>query len=162
MVASASVVMCSAALLNPSEAGVCVRVMTCVPPAGISIPCAAKLNSAASGPSRAMDRTFTLFVREGFTSSSETETLSTVIKAVRAEKKDLPRAYVLVFDDMEKRIATDHSRETLSVAASALLALATPRFSPFMLDYVIEPFYEKQSMPQIVAAVKEESARWDK
>ena len=93
---------------------------------------------------------------------SEIETLSTVIKAVRAEKKDLPRAYTLVFDDMEKRIATDHSRETLTVAASALLALATPRFSPFMLDFVVGPFYEKKSLPQIVEAVREESARWDK
>jgi Zn-dependent M28 family amino/carboxypeptidase len=94
--------------------------------------------------------------------ASEIETLERVLKTVKTEKKDIPRAYSLVFDDMEKRIMTDKSRETLTVAASALLALATPRFSPFMLDFIVGPFYEKQQKPEIVAAVKEESARWDK
>ena len=93
---------------------------------------------------------------------NEVQTLLRVLNTVKTEKKDLPRAYQLVFDDLEKRIVSDKSRETLRVAASALLALATPRFSPFMLDFVVAPFYDDLKKPDIVAAVKEESARWDK
>jgi len=94
--------------------------------------------------------------------ASEIDTLLRVLRTVRAERKDLPRAYLLVFDDLEKRITTDNSRETLTVAASALLALATPRFSPFILDFIVAPFYEKQKETEIGNAAKEESDRWDK
>jgi hypothetical protein len=93
---------------------------------------------------------------------SEVQTLVNLLKTVQAEKKDLPRAYALVFDDMQQRIKPGTSRETLRVAASALLASATPRLSPFMLDFLISPFYEAQGKPEVAAAVKEESARWNR
>jgi len=100
--------------------------------------------------------------REPVYPATEVDTLLRVLKQVKAEKKDLPRGYVLAFNDLEKRITTDKSRETLQVAASALLAIATPRFSPFMLDFVVGPFYERHNQPEIVAAIKEESARWSR
>ena len=81
---------------------------------------------------------------------------------VRAEKSDLPMAYRLVFDDLEKRIQTDRSRETLNVAASAMLALATPRVSPIMLELLVIPAYEKENKPEIVRALREEAARWQR
>ena len=64
-----------------------------------------------------------------------------------------------VFDDMEKRIQTDRSRATLNVATSALLALATPRLSSFLLEYIVIPAYEKDNKPEIVRALTEESRR---
>jgi hypothetical protein len=93
---------------------------------------------------------------------NEAQTLLRVLRAVQSEKKDLPRAYVLVFDDMKNRIGANTPRETFTVAASAMLALATPRLSPFMLDFIVAPFYEKERRPDIVAAIRQESARWDK
>ncbi len=81
---------------------------------------------------------------------------------VKKEKPDLPRAYQLVFADMEQRIRTDQSRETLNVAASALLALATPRLSPFMLQLLVAPAYLKDNKPEIAQALLEEAARWQR
>jgi hypothetical protein len=92
--------------------------------------------------------------------ASETATLLRLIGMIRNEKKDLPMGYRLVFDDMEKRVQTDKARDTAIVAASTMLGLATPRLSPFMLDFIVGPFYAKQNRPDIVRALEEESARW--
>jgi hypothetical protein len=90
----------------------------------------------------------------------EVETLTRIITEVREEKPDLPNAYRLVFADLEKRIQTDHSRATLNVAATSLLALATPRLSPFLLEFIVAPAYQKDNKPEIARALLEEAARW--
>lgn len=92
--------------------------------------------------------------------ASEIAVLAKLMDDARAEKADLPECYRLVFEDMEERVRTDKSRQTIQVAASAMLGLATPRFSPFMLELIVAPFYEKAKRPDIVKALLEESARW--
>jgi len=92
----------------------------------------------------------------------EAETLRQIIGQVRQEKADLPGAYRLVFADLEKRIQTDHSRATMNVAATALLALATPRLSSFLLEFIVAPAYQKDNKPEIAKALLEEAARWER
>ena len=89
----------------------------------------------------------------------EVETLQQIIQQVRAEKPELPMAYRLVLSDLEQRIRTDHSRATLNVAASALLAVATPRMSSFLLEFIVAPAYQKDNKPEIARALLEEAAR---
>jgi Zn-dependent M28 family amino/carboxypeptidase len=91
--------------------------------------------------------------------AKEVDTLLSVMQQARNEKSDLAMGYRLVFDDLERRIQTDRSRSTLNVAASTLLALATPRLSSFLLDFVVIPAYEKDNKPEIVRALREESSR---
>jgi len=91
--------------------------------------------------------------------AKEVDTLLSVMRQVRNEKPDLAMGYRLVFDDLERRVQTDRSRSTLNVAASTLLALATPRLSSFLLDFVVIPAYEKDNKPEIVRALREESSR---
>ena len=91
--------------------------------------------------------------------AKEAETLLKVMRRVRNERPNLPMAYRLVFDDLERRTQTDRSRSTLNVAASTLLALATPRLSSFLLDYVVIPAYEKDQKIEIARALTEESRR---
>jgi hypothetical protein len=91
--------------------------------------------------------------------AKEIDTLLKVMQQVRAEKPDLPMAYRMVFDDLERRVQTDHSRMTLNVAASTLLAVATPRLSSFLLDFVVIPAYLKDNKPDIARALTEESRR---
>jgi hypothetical protein len=43
-----------------------------------------------------------------------------------------------------------------------MLSLATPQFSPFMLDVIVRPFYQLEQRPEIVRALQEESARWQR
>ena len=81
------------------------------------------------------------------------------MQQVRQERPNLPEAYRMVFADLEERIKTDQSRPTLNIAASTLLALATPRLSSFMLDFIVAPAYEKDNKPEIARALPEEAAR---
>src|SRR5205085_10897479 len=92
-------------------------------------------------------------------STKEIPALMAIAREVRAEKPDLPMAYRLVLDDLERRLQTDHSRNTLNVATSAFLALATPRLSSFLLEFVVIPAYEKDNKPEIVRALNEELQR---
>jgi hypothetical protein len=92
----------------------------------------------------------------------EVDTLTRIIAQVRQEKPDLPDAYRLVFADLEKRIQTDHSRATMNVAATSLLALATPRLSSFLLEFIVAPSYQKDNKPEIANALREEAARWER
>ena len=92
----------------------------------------------------------------------EVNTLLRIIGDVRREKPDLPMAYRLVFADLEQRIQTDRSRATMNVAASALLALATPRLSSFMLELIVAPAYRRDNKPEIARALLEEAARWER
>jgi hypothetical protein len=89
----------------------------------------------------------------------EVDTLMQILTQVRQEKPDLPQAYRLVFADLEKRIQTDHSRATMNVASTALLALATPRLSSFLLEFIVAPAYQKDNKPEIARALLEEAAR---
>jgi hypothetical protein len=92
-------------------------------------------------------------------SPREVETLLQIIQAVRVERPDLPAGYRLAFADLEQRIKTDRSRETMNVAASTLLALATPRLSSFMLEFIVAPAYMKDNKPEIAKALLEEAAK---
>jgi hypothetical protein len=90
---------------------------------------------------------------------TELSVLQTIMTNVEKERADLPGAYKLIFADLKERLRTDRSRETVRVAASALLAVATPRLSEFMLTFILGPFYENAKKPEIVAAIQEESRR---
>jgi hypothetical protein len=92
---------------------------------------------------------------------SEIDTLMRIMTEVKAERPDLPMGYKLAFADLEQRIKTDHSRATLNIAASALLALATPRLSPFLLEFIVAPAYQKDNKPEIARALLEEAKRWE-
>jgi hypothetical protein len=53
----------------------------------------------------------------------------------------------------------DTSRESLRIATSALLAVATPAHAHFFLDYELEPYFESINKPDIAAALRQESER---
>ncbi|HEX5000851.1 MAG TPA: M28 family peptidase [Terriglobia bacterium] len=91
----------------------------------------------------------------------ETEALNRILTNTRAERPDLPPAYKLMFDDLQQKIHPGAPRETFQMAAAAILALATPRFSPFMLDFELEPYYEKMKRPDIAGAIQAESKKWE-
>jgi hypothetical protein len=101
-----------------------------------------------------------VFLTEPAYPTSEVATLQSLMTTVQKERTDLPRVYALVFSDLQERVKTDRSRETLQVAAAALISLATPRFSGFTLGFILEPFYEKANKPEIVEAIREEAKRW--
>ncbi len=79
---------------------------------------------------------------------------------VLRQRRDLPEVYRLMFSDLALRVRTDGSRETLRVATTALLALATPRLSGFLLSFVLGPFYEKEGNQGIAGGIYEEAAKW--
>jgi hypothetical protein len=91
---------------------------------------------------------------------NETAALQREMQTILKEYKDLPPAYRMTFDDFKARLAADESREVRRVATSALLALATPRFSSFMLGFIVAPYYEREGAKDIAAAVWEEAAKW--
>jgi len=99
------------------------------------------------------------YLKEPVYAPKEVETLTRILKEARAEKPDMPMAYRLVFEDLERRVETDRSRQTLNVAVSAMLALATPRFSSFLLEGVVAPAYLKDGKLDIARAVIEEARR---
>ena len=79
---------------------------------------------------------------------------------IERERKDLSTAYRTMFQDFKSRLPMDDSREERRVATSALLALATPRLSSFMLMFIVGPFYEREGQREIAAAVYEEALKW--
>ena len=42
-----------------------------------------------------------------------------------------------------------------------LLALATPRLSRFMLEFMLLPFYEGLGETEIAAAIRDEAKKWN-
>ena len=64
-----------------------------------------------------------------------------------------------MFDDLRERIKTDKSRDTPQMAATAMLALATPKLSYYPLAFYLGPFYESQNLRNIAAAIYEEAAK---
>jgi hypothetical protein len=92
--------------------------------------------------------------------ASERETLLTHLAQLETERKDLPEAYRLMLADLKSRVKTDSSRDLPRIAATALLAAATPRLSSFMLMFILGPFYESEGKRDIAAAIYEEALKW--
>jgi hypothetical protein len=92
--------------------------------------------------------------------AEETSALKREMDVILKEYKDLPPAYRMMFDDFKARLATDDSREVRRIATSALLALATPRLSSFMLTFILGPYYEKEGLRDLAAAAYEEAIKW--
>jgi hypothetical protein len=89
--------------------------------------------------------------------AAEAAALQHVIDLVEKERKDLPRSYRLMFDDFRARLKADDSREIRRLATTALLALATPRLSGFMVSFYLGPYYERENRRDVAAAIYEEA-----
>jgi hypothetical protein len=93
--------------------------------------------------------------------SQEVVSLQRELDLVEKERTDLPQAYRTMFADFRVRLKTDDTREVRRIATSALLALATPRLSGFMVNFFLGPYYERENRPDIAAAVYEEALKWE-
>jgi hypothetical protein len=91
----------------------------------------------------------------------ETEALQRELDLVEKERQDLPQAYRLMFADFRTRLKSDDTREVRRIATTALLALATPRLSGFMVSFFLGPYYERENRRDIAAAVYEEALKWE-
>lgn len=90
----------------------------------------------------------------------ETAALQREVDVVEKERKDLPQAYRLMFDDIKMRLKSDDSREIRRIGTTVLLALATPRFSSFMLTFFVGPYYERENRHDLAVAAYEEALKW--
>jgi hypothetical protein len=90
----------------------------------------------------------------------ETAALQREVDVVEQERKDLPQAYRLMFDDIKGRLKSDDSREIRRIGTTVLLALATPRFSSFMLTFFVGPYYERENRRDLAVAAYEEALKW--
>jgi hypothetical protein len=91
----------------------------------------------------------------------EINALQRELNLVEKERKDLPEAYRTMFADFRARLKSDDTRELRRIATSALLALATPRLSGFMVSFYLGPYYERENRGDIAAAVYEEALKWE-
>jgi predicted RNA polymerase sigma factor len=64
-----------------------------------------------------------------------------------------------MFADFKARLKSDDTRELRRIATSALLALATPRLSGFMVSFFLGPYYERENRRDIAAAIYEEALK---
>ena len=92
--------------------------------------------------------------------AGETATLEREVELVEKERKDLPEAYRLMFADLKTRLKTDDGREIRRIGTTVLLALATPRFSSFMLTFFVGPYYEKANRRDLAVAAYQEALKW--
>jgi hypothetical protein len=90
----------------------------------------------------------------------EIAALQQELTLVEKERKDLPQAYRLMFADFRARLKSDDTREVRRIATTALLALATPRLSGFMVNFFLGPYYERENRPDIAAAIYEEALKF--
>jgi hypothetical protein len=93
--------------------------------------------------------------------AGEVAALQRRLEIVEKERKELPQAYRMMFDDFKVRLKSDETREVRRIATSALLALATPRLSGFMVNFFLGPYFERENRPEIAAAVYEEALKWE-
>jgi hypothetical protein len=93
--------------------------------------------------------------------AGESTDLQRELNVVEQERKDLPQAYRLMFADFRARLKADDTRELRRIATTALLALATPRLSGFMVSYYLGPYYEREDRRDIAAAVYEEALKYE-
>ena len=91
---------------------------------------------------------------------SETNALKREMDVIQREYKDLPAAYKMIFDDFKIRLTASGDREVRRIATSALLALATPRLSSFLLTFIVAPFYERDGKRELALAAYEEALKW--
>lgn len=89
----------------------------------------------------------------------EINALEHELDLVEKERADLPQAYRMMFADFRARLESDNTRELRQIATSALLALATPRLSGFMINFYLGPYYEGLNRPDIAAAAYEEALK---
>jgi hypothetical protein len=82
-----------------------------------------------------------------------------LIRRTSSEKKDLPTAYRQAFEVLKALLPMDTSRESIRMATSALLAVATPAHARFFLDYELEPYFESIHKSDVAAALREEAER---
>jgi len=92
--------------------------------------------------------------------AGEAAALQNELELVEKERKDVPQTYQLMFADFKARLKSDDTREVRRVATNVLLALATPRFSSFMLSFFIGPYYEREDRRELAAAAYEEALKW--
>jgi hypothetical protein len=92
--------------------------------------------------------------------SGETAALQKEVEIVEKERKDLPEPYRLMFDDVKMRLKSDDSRELRRIGTTVLLALATPRFSSFMLTFFVGPYYERENRGDLAKAAYQEALKW--
>ncbi len=90
----------------------------------------------------------------------EAAALERELELVEKERKDLHEAYRLMFTDFKSRLQKENTRDVRRIATTALLALATPRLSSFMLSYLLGPYYERENRHEIAAAAYEEALKW--
>ena len=93
--------------------------------------------------------------------AGENADLQRELDVVEKERKDLPQAYRLMFADFRARLKSDDTRELRRIATTALLALATPSLSGFMVSYYLGPYYEREDRRDIAAAVYEEALKYE-
>jgi hypothetical protein len=93
--------------------------------------------------------------------AGEVSALEHELDLVEKERADLPQAYRTMFADFRARLKSDDTRELRRLATAALLALATPRLSGFMMSFFLGPYYERENRPEIAAAVYEEALKWE-
>jgi hypothetical protein len=93
--------------------------------------------------------------------AGENAALLRELDLVEKERPDLPQAYRLMFADFRSRLKSDNTRELRRIATTALLTLATPGLSGFMVSYYLGPYYERENRRDIAAAVYEEALKWE-
>jgi hypothetical protein len=97
--------------------------------------------------------------REAVYPEGEVDAMLKMIRWTSGEKKDLSPAYRQAFDLLKMQLPMDTSRESLRIATSTLLAVATPVHAHYFLDYELEPYFESIHRPEIVDALRKESER---
>ncbi len=93
------------------------------------------------------------YLEEPVYPAAEADALEKEVSAIEKERKDLPEAYRLVLSDLRARFKGNKSREVPQMAATAMLALATPRLSYYMLAFYLGPFSDGQNQRNNPAAV---------
>ena len=99
------------------------------------------------------------FLQEPVYPSGENAALLRELDLVEKERPDLPQAYHLMFADFRSRLKSDNTRELRRIATTALLTLATPALSGFMVSYYLGPYYERENRRDIASAVYEEALK---
>ena len=89
----------------------------------------------------------------------ETSGMLKLMRQISNEKKTLSPAYRMALEELKTRIPMDTSRESIRMATSAALAVATPVHAGFFLESELVPYFESIHKPEIAAAMREESAR---
>src|SRR5712692_824890 len=92
--------------------------------------------------------------------AGETAALQKEVEIVEKERKDVPEAYRLMFAAIKTRLKSYDTREIRRIGTTVLLALATPRFSSFMLTFFVGPYYEKENRRDLAVAAYQEALKW--